>query len=206
MNWSFIKGLIIGFSIAAPVGPIGVLCIQKTISKGQLAGLRTGLGAATADGIYGSIAAYGLSAISSFLVNQQLTLRSLGGLYLGFLGIKTVLSQPLIIEKQESVTQNLNDFLSTLILTLTNPITIVSFTAIYSGLMNQAIEFTFLSATLLVVGVFCGSALWWLFLSFIASRMQQRINATALLWINRISGIFIIGFSIGIFWSTFLPM
>src|SRR3989344_5776045 len=128
------KGLIIGFSIAAPVGPIGVLCIQRTIAYGKISGLFTGLGAATADGLYGAVAAFGLTIISNFLVGQQFWFRLIGGAFLLYLGIKTFMSKP----EEKTATENhkglLSDYFSTIFLTLTNPTTILSFVAVFAGL------------------------------------------------------------------------
>src|SRR5512140_2506793 len=90
----FLRGLLIGFSIAAPVGPIGVLCIRRTLANGRVSGLVTGLGAATADGLYGCVAGFGLTFISSLLIDQQMWLRLFGGLFLCYLGLKTLLSKP----------------------------------------------------------------------------------------------------------------
>ncbi len=90
----FFRGLVIGFSIAAPVGPIGVLCIRRTLANGKISGLVSGLGAATADALYGCVAGFGLTFISSLLIDQQMWLRLFGGLFLCYLGVKTLLSQP----------------------------------------------------------------------------------------------------------------
>ena len=135
MDISFLpKGLIIGFSIAAPVGPIGVLCIRRTLAEGWPSGLVSGLGAASADAIYGSIAGFGLAFISNFLVSQQFWLRLVGGIFLCYLGTRTLLSRP---AEQAPVGKNgglLAAYGSTLFLTLTNPMTIISFVAIFAGL------------------------------------------------------------------------
>ena len=129
-----LKGLVIGFSIAAPVGPIGILCIQRTMAKGRIAGLATGMGAATADAIYGCIAGFGLSFISQFLIDQQVWLKLGGGIFLGYLGLKTILARP----RENSIASGskglASDYLTTFLLTLTNPMTILSFTAIFAGL------------------------------------------------------------------------
>jgi len=190
-----LRGLIIGFSIAAPVGPIGVLCIRRTIANGLLSGLVSGLGAATADAIYGSIAAFGLTWVSSFLINQQIWLRVVGGLFLCYLGIRTFFALP--VEDLEEATQGkglLGDYRSTFILTLTNPLTILSFAAIFAGLGLADADPGRFAAVAMVVGVFLGSAAWWLLLSGGTNLFRRRFNTTALRWVNRGSGVIITAF------------
>src|SRR6185312_8691316 len=130
----FVRGAILGFSIAAPVGPIGVLCIRRTLAGGRLVGLLSGLGAATADACYGAIAAFGLTAVSSRLVGHQDALRIVGGLFLLYLGIRTFFAAPAQTAKSGQRRQLLSNYLSTLGLTLTNPTTILSFVALFAGL------------------------------------------------------------------------
>ncbi len=131
----FLKGLLIGFSIAAPVGPIGVLCIRRTLASGRTIGLLSGLGAATADALYGSLAAFGLTAISGFLVRQQGLLRLLGGAFLCYLGLRAILTRPANAASLNSPASHVNAYSSTFFLTLTNPLTILSFAAIFAGLV-----------------------------------------------------------------------
>jgi threonine/homoserine/homoserine lactone efflux protein len=192
----FVRGLIIGFSIAAPVGPIGVLCIQRTLNKGQLYGLLSGLGAATADGTYGFIAAFGLTLISSFLVSQQFWIHLIGGIFLLYLGIKTLLSKP--AEKAATVKGEnlLAAYSSTLFLTLTNPLTILSFVAIFAGVGVGGANRSYVSAAILVLGVFLGSALWWVILSNAINILRTKLNTQALRWTNRISGAIILTFGV----------
>jgi threonine/homoserine/homoserine lactone efflux protein len=187
----FLKGIIIGFSIAAPVGPIGVLCIRRTLADGRLAGLISGLGAATADLFYGCVAAFGLTFISQFLIDQGLWLRLLGGLFLLYLGIKTFLAKGAGKEIEQKKGGLLNAYFTTFFLTLTNPLTILSFAAIFAGLGIVNTGGNYLSALILVAGVFSGSAIWWFFLSAGASFFQKKIDAQGLVWINRISGVII---------------
>jgi len=161
----FVRGLIIGFSIAAPVGPIGVLCMRRTLAEGWTSGLVSGLGAATADAIYGCIAGFGLTFISNFLISQQAWVRFVGGVFLCCLGLRTLLREP--AEQAASVAGRglIGAYASTFLLTLTNPLTILSFAAIFAGLGVASSEGNYLSAAILVLGVFTGSALWWLLLS-----------------------------------------
>ena len=129
-----LKGLIIGFSIAAPVGPIGVLCIRRTLAKGHASGLVSGLGAATADSVYGCVAGFGLTLVSSLLLEGQDWVRSMGGVFLLYLGIRTYLSKPSDGVPPARGLDLAGDYLSTFLLTLTNPLTILSFAAIFAGL------------------------------------------------------------------------
>src|SRR5438270_13832895 len=105
----FIRGLLIGLSIAATVGPMSVLCIQRTLNKGQLYGFVSGLGIATADGVYGSIAAFGLTIITNFLIHEQIWIRLVGGLFLMYLGVTSILSKPL--ERSSAVNTITNNYL-----------------------------------------------------------------------------------------------
>ena len=190
------RGLLIGFSIAAPVGPIGVLCIRRTLADGRLFGLVSGLGAATADMLYGCVAGFGLTFISSFLVGQQLWLRLFGGLFLLYLGIKTLLSKPSEQAAKADGSGLLGAYLSTFFLTATNPLTILSFVAIFAGLGLANTNGSYASALVLVLGVFLGSAAWWLLLTGGVGLFRAKFNTQGLLWVNRISGVIITVFGV----------
>jgi len=203
------KGLLIGFSIAAPVGPIGVLCIKRTLAEGRLAGVLSGLGAASADALYGLIAGFGLTMLSDFLVNQQTWLRLTGGAYLLWLGVKTLAAKEEENKGEHGTPppaanstgpQNTSKraglpgaYFSTLLLTLTNPVTILSFVAVFAGL-GLAGSGSPRTAGLLVLGVFCGSAAWWLLLSSGVSLLRGRFDDRAMAWVNRVSGLVLLGF------------
>lgn len=199
-----IKGVIIGFLIAAPVGPIGVLCIKRSFSKGALSGLLTGLGAATADACYGAIAAFGLTLISDFLIGQKVILQILGIIFLLYLGVKTFLENPASEAKGNVNGKGLiSDYLTTVGLTLTNPTTIASFIAVFAGIgITAAANYT--DATLLVLGVFLGSAAWWLILSNGVGLLRKKANNNLLKWVNRISGTVIAGFAVVLFINLIL--
>jgi threonine/homoserine/homoserine lactone efflux protein len=191
-----LSGLVIGFSIAAPVGPIGVLCIRRTWAEGRASGLVSGLGAATADAVYGAVAGFGLTFISNFLVSQQAALRLIGGLFLCYLGFKTILANPAQQSAAVKGTGLVGAYGSTFFLTLTNPMTIIFFAAIFAGLGLADASTSYESASILVSGVFIGSASWWLILSSGASLFQSKIHPYRLVWVNRISGAVIIGFGL----------
>jgi len=162
----FLKGVTIGFSIAAPVGPIGLLCIRRSLSDGTLAGLLTGLGAATADAAYGCVAGFGLTAFSSFLVNQRFWMSLFGGLFLCYLAWRIINSKPPTQSFEPRRAGLLAAFGSTFLLTLSNPLTILSFAAVFAGFgLGGRAQTDYATAWGLVGGVFTGSALWWLLLS-----------------------------------------
>lgn len=190
----FLQGLIIGFSIAAPVGPIGVLCIRRTLVGGRAIGFLSGLGAATADACYGSIAGFGLTFIASFLLDQQFWFSLIGGAFLCYLGAKTFFSPPAQMAASAKGGGLLGAYSSTFFLTLTNPATILSFAAIFAGLGLANISQNYTTASALVLGVFLGSALWWLLLSGGVSLLRYRLTPDHLSWINRGSGVIITGF------------
>ncbi|MGG3280085.1 LysE/ArgO family amino acid transporter [Paenibacillus solani] len=168
------KGIILGFSIAAPVGPIGVLCIKKTLSQGRSYGFIAGLGAATADAIYGCIAAFGLTIISQFLLRQSNWINLLGAVFLLYLAYVTF-RVPVrnSIEKNHARNNYYKTFGTTLFLTLTNPLTIVSFIGIFAGMNIGPVPG---SSVYSVLGVFIGSATWWLLLSFFVGLFRRMIS------------------------------
>lgn len=191
-----VRGLVIGLSIAAPVGPIGVLCIRRTLAEGRRIGLISGLGAATADAIYGGVAGFGLTFVSNFLAGQQDWLRTLGGLFLCYLGIRIFLAEP---SGQTALGRRnglFGAYASTFLLTLTNPMTILSFAAIFAGLGLVSAGGDYGSAGVLVLGVFLGSALWWVMLSGGVSLLRSRLRSGTLRWVNRVSGTIILGFGL----------
>ena len=194
--FTFLRGLLIGISIAAPVGPIGVLCIRRTLAEGRLSGLVSGFGAATADSIYGIIAGFGLTFISGFLVAQKYWFSLIGGLFLCYLGIRTFLSKPAEVNDQAHSKGLVGNYLSVFILTLTNPMTILSFAAIFAGLGLTQGDRDYISALLMVSGVFTGSALWWLFLSQGVGFFKKRVTHHWMGWINRLSGGVIFSFGV----------
>jgi threonine/homoserine/homoserine lactone efflux protein len=183
-----LKGITIGFAIAAPVGPIGVLCIRRTLAEGRASGFVSGLGAASADAIYGLIAALGLTFVSAFLMEGKAWLRLNGGVFFIALGVRIFLKRP--AERTPSIRGSglIGAYASTFFLTLTNPTTILSFTAIFAGLGAGSEIRDHLSAAFLVLGVFLGSALWWLLLSGGVGLFRAKVTPRGLRWINRLSG------------------
>ena len=189
-----LRGLIIGFSIAAPVGPIGVLCIRRTLADGRAVGFAAGLGAATADALYGAVAGFGLTVVSTALVGRQGWLRLIGGAFLCWLGARTFLARPAAEAAAVRGAGLLGAYASTLALTLTNPMTILSFAAVFAGLGVGGAGGDYRVAAVLVLGVFAGSALWWLALSGAVGLLRDRVTPRGLRWVNRASGTIIAGF------------
>ena len=189
MNTGFyLRGLLLGFTIAATVGPMCILCIQRTFNKGYLYGLVSGMGIATSDAIYGSIAAFGLTVITSFLVSEQNWVRLIGGLFLIYLGIRTMLTRPAEKAAEARANNYAGAYASTLLLTLTNPLTILSFAVIFAGLGIGATGGNYLAAALVVGGVFSGSAAWWCILTGGISLLRKRFTTTWLCWLHCVSG------------------
>lgn len=200
-----LRGLVLGFSIAATVGPIGVLVIRRSLAEGRLVGFVSGLGAATADFFYGAIAAFGLTAVAGLMISQQAWLRLVGGAFLVYLGVRTFLAQPAGQAAEASGRGLLGAYGSTLFLTLTNPATILSFAVIFAGLGLAGFEGGAWASLALVVGVFLGSAGWWLLLSGGVSLLKGQVTLRGLVWVNRIAGGIIVAFGIAALASLLLP-
>lgn len=188
-----LRGLAIGVAIAAPVGPIGVLCIRRTLVDGRLAGFLSGLGAATADGVYAAIAGFGITVVSSALVAQQQWFRVLGGAFLCYLGARTIGTQP---AARAATPRPAGAYLSTFALTLANPATVLSFVAVFAGLGLADVAGRHDRAAVLVAGVFLGSTVWWLALALGVGRLGQRLGPRAFLWINRVAGTVLVVFGL----------
>jgi threonine/homoserine/homoserine lactone efflux protein len=198
----FLRGLIIGFSIAAPVGPIGILCIRRTLAEGRTSGFLSGLGAATADALYGCVAGFGLTIISGFLVDQRLWIQLIGGFFLLALGIKTLRTAPSGQAAAASGKGLAASYVSTFFLTITNPMTILSFAGIFAALGIADTGGDLSAAALLVSGVFFGSAAWWLILSGGVGLMRERLTTRMLRWTNRFSGIILVAFGVLAVWQA----
>jgi threonine/homoserine/homoserine lactone efflux protein len=183
----FLKGLIIGFAMAVPIGPIGIMCIRKTLAEGHSRGMIIGLGAATADSLFGGIAAFGLTFISDVIATQHLWLSLIGGGLLLFLGIRTYRAKrkdPIIPFDNKGL---LGSYISAFLLALTNPLTIFAFVAVFAA-FGLGHRLFFISACILVLGVFTGSCMWFLTLGYVATLFRKKLDSQGLRWVNRISG------------------
>lgn len=193
----FLKGVLLGFSIAAPVGPIGILCIRRTLQYGRFSGLFSGLGAAFADTFYGMIAAFSLTLVSDFLTAQHFWIHLLGGCFLIFLGIRTFFASTAEVTNGKVAHRSiLSDFISTFFLTLSNPLTILSFIAVFAGLGLVDVSEKFADAAVLVTGIFIGATLWWLILSEGVTFFRKKVGQKTMTWINRIAGLIIVTFGL----------
>ena len=192
----FLKGLIIGASVSAPVGPIGLLCVNRSLTEGRVRGFVSGLGAATADMLFCIIAGFGFSFVSRFLDEQAIWIRFIGACCLIFLGLKIILSRP--EEKSCAVTGGdlVHIYVSTMLLTLINPVTILFFVALFTSLGLTLTRDAHVSLTLLTMGVFVGAILWWFLLTGFVSLFHRKLSQSTVRWVNRTSGaiIMIVGF------------
>jgi threonine/homoserine/homoserine lactone efflux protein len=199
-DFIIINGFIFGLVLAAPVGPVGVLCVQRTLSEGRMHGLLSGLGAAVGDAIYGAIAAFGVSAVQLWISDHQASLRTIGGILLLLLAAKTLILRS-NRKSQKNVgklhTENLlQDFVSTFLLAITNPITILTFAGLFVTLGSTDVGDSINNAALLVFGVFIGSALWWFALAFTANLARPYIDGGYQKWVSRISAAILISFGV----------
>ena len=193
----FLKALVIGLSIAAPVGPIGLLCIQRTLAHGRAIGFLSGLGAALADACYGAIGAFGVSALISSMVAARVPLALGGAAFLAWMGVQ-LLRAPAATQARtaQDAATPLKAMLSVFMLTLANPMTILSFVAVFASIGTGHASGSSSAAVTMVMGVFLGSAVWWLGLSTVVSMVRHKLGARVLQSINRLSGALLLGFAV----------
>ncbi len=193
-----IRGLLAGLIIAVPVGPVNVLCISRTIKKGWRSGLLSGLGAASADAMYGCVAGFSITFVIQFLLREEFWIRLIGGILLVLIGVCYYFKPPQSLSSEESAegpSTGHSDYISTLLLTLTNPTTVLSFLAVLAALGMGRHTDTWVTL-FLVLGIFCGSMLWWIVLTGVVCRLRDKFNDHAMLWLNRIAGLAIGGFGV----------
>jgi len=199
MSFSFLTtGFLIGLLVAAPVGPIGILCIRRTFAYGFSSGTVSGFGAALADALYGAIAAFGLTFISGFLLDHQTFLKFVGGFLLLYFGVKTFIAKPVKTVDGETHVNLYRDAISTFILTATSPMTIIIFLGIFASFGLTYPKGSFIMPAITVAGVFAGSCFWWLALCSVVGFFKAKFNDTLLIWVNRTSGtvIFVCGIAL----------
>lgn len=195
----FVKGLFLGLAIAAPLGPIGALCISRTLERGFAAGVAGGLGTALADGVYAALAAFGFAAFSDALAAVDRPLRLVGGAFLLWLGWRSMTPAPPRTAAAVSVRDLVGTTVATFLLTIANPMTILSFAAIFAGLGLASGTGT-AGAVLVVSGVLAGSMLWWSMLSGGVALARHRLSDAFALWVSRLSGVVLIAFGL---WALF---
>jgi len=200
-TYLIIQGVLIGFVVAVPVGPLGLLCINRALAAGALCGLFSGLGVATADALAASIAALGISFVSGFLTEHQIVLRLAGGVFLCYLGAQIYRTKPKPAAAPSDVNGLVNAYATTFILTFSNPVTILSFIAIYAGWHVPSLQGRYFAAALLALGVLIGSALWWVGLFIGMTAFREKFSLDALGWVHRVSGVLIVGFGIAVLLS-----
>lgn len=194
-----VQGIVLGFAIAAPVGPIGLLCIRRTIQHGPLMGFFTGFGAAIADTIYGAIAAFGVSTALSFLRGHEIAFQLVGGIFLLVVAVRTFRQEPAAEEREVDSAPDsktwIGGFMTGLSLTLTNPATIMAFIAIFAG-FGLGGTLNRIEASTLVLGVFIGASLWWMTLSMSVAAVRHRISDRGLVMLNHCTGVALAGFGL----------
>jgi len=201
-----IKGVIVGLVVSLPLGPMGVLCVQRTLNKGKSSGFSSGMGIATADTIFALIAGLGISFIIHFLSEQQLIIKMIGGLVIAFIGLKIFIANPVKqLKKHRREGKNLfEDFISILFMALSNPFTVFLYIAIFAGLNLKDVSAGYSSALLVVAGIFVGASISWFAISNVVNYFRARIRLRRLMWINRIAGITIILFGVFAICSLFV--
>jgi threonine/homoserine/homoserine lactone efflux protein len=188
--------MLIGFVVAVPVGPLGLLCINRALALGALCGLASGLGVATADALAAGIAALGITLISGFLVEHQMALRLLGGIFLCYLGYKIYCTRPSSQPPPRNVSGLFSAYATTFVLTFSNPVTILSFVALYAGWGVESLRGHYFGAALLSLGVFLGSSLWWLLMFTGVSLFHDIFSARVMAVVHKLSGTIIAGFGV----------
>jgi threonine/homoserine/homoserine lactone efflux protein len=192
----FIKGILIGFAIAAPVGPVGILCIRRTLSHQKMLASLTGLGSAFADAFYATVTAFSLAGIAAFIIRYDFCLKFFGGVIVAFIGFSIIMNpSPKKSQTIEGGNSPFHAFSSAFVLTISNPITLIVFAAAFTAVGISPIYQSFSQASSLVAGVFVGASCWWLTLITISSLMQHKLSDPQLLWINRFSGVILLGFA-----------
>ena len=189
------RGVATGLIIAAPVGPVNVLCMQRTLEKGWRSGVVSGLGAAAADTIYGSIAAFSVTLVIDFLLREQFWIRLVGGSLLILIGVWYYLRKPPTLHGKKRDEATNSDFVSTFLLTATNPTTVLSFIAVLATLGMKEQRAVWMTV-LLIGGIFVGSMMWWIILTITVGALRRKIDDRTMVWMNRVAGFAIGGFGV----------
>jgi threonine/homoserine/homoserine lactone efflux protein len=183
-----LQGILMGLVVAVPVGPLGLLCISRALALGPTYGLFSGLGVATADALAAAIAALGITLISGFLSEYQIILRLIGGAFLCYLGYAIYMTEPVTQAPIKDINGLLSAYATTFFLTFSNPVTVLSFIAIYAGWHMPSMDGEYIAAATLTIGVFVGSALWWIALFIGLEAFHEKFNLRFLFWVHRVSG------------------
>ncbi len=206
VDFLYVRGLAIGFAIAAPIGPVGILCIRRALADGRFAAVVAGLGAACADTIFGAVVGLGLGAVSHFLTGHQTALKLVGGTFMAALGLRTWMAAAFAIDAHKGAGPGLwRDFVSTFVITITNPGTILGVMGVFAAMGAAAHPADLAQSWLLVVGIFSGSVLWWLVLSTLASAARARLTPERMRFFNHVSGALLMIFGAAALGSLLLP-
>jgi len=191
----FFKGFLVGIIISAPIGPVGALCIQRTMTKGRASGILSGFGAAAGDSIFAVIAIFGLSYISGLLNEQEAWFRIIGGIILLYFGLRVYLSKPRDCSDQEMDANHFGTFGSAFLLTISNPLVILSIIAVFAvlGIVNPAVNYP--STALLILGVFLGAVSLWIVTCHILANYRNKMGQRGVMLVNRVTGLFILACS-----------
>ena len=190
-----IRGVVAGLIIAAPVGPVNLLCIRRTLEKGWKSGIVSGLCAAVADTLYGAIAGFGITLVIQLLIREEFWIRMIGGIFLAGIGVVYYCKPPRSLHAGEDDSSANSDFASALLLNVTNPTTVLSFMAVLATL-GVGRQRPLWQTVFLVAGIFCGSMTWWTILVSTANRLRDRITDRTMRWMNHVAGIAIGGFGL----------
>lgn len=200
-----IKGLIVGFLASIPMGPVGILCIQRTINKGRFPGIISGMGSATVDAFFALVAAFGLTFIINFIEEQQFYIQLIGGAVMILLGVKIFNTNPVKQIRRHRKRKNklIEDYVSVLFLTLSNPLAIFLFVAAFASIGMVSSKDSSLKSWLIILGVFLGAMLWWATLTFFVDLFRKKFRLKQLWWINKIAGVLVVTFGIAAMLSVF---
>ena len=201
-----IKGIITGLLVSVPLGPIGILVIQRTLNKGRMSGFISGLGATAADTIFALIAGFGLTIIINFIRDRQVFFQIAGGLFILYIGLRIFYTNPVRALKLQRMNKTMlsQDFVSVFLLTISNPMAIFIFLAIMAAINIGIRQLNYFELSVLLAGVFAGSALWWFIISSITNRFRRRIRLRSIWWMNKITGTAVFIFGIAVLVSVWL--
>jgi len=202
--WLIVKGFVLGLVVSVPLGPVGALCIQRTINKGYKSGLLAGLGAATADLIYALIAGFGVSVVIDWLIKVRKWIQACGSLIFLFMAYKVFYTNPAIQARRSRLRKDrpLEDFITTFLLTFSNPTPVFVFMAAFAGFIVHE-KVNYIDIVLSIVGVFAGCLGWWIVLVSVVNMFRSRIRLRHLLWVNKITGIVVLIFALVLLMEAF---
>jgi len=195
MDFSFfVKGFVVGLLVAVPVGPVGVVCVHRLLTRGKLHGLVSGFGAATADAVWAAVVVFGLTLVSNFLTKHEMWFHVVGGIFLCVLGVRTFFSKERTGSEHNVGLNHIGNYGSAFLITIMNPVVVLAFAAVFAGL--EIVSKNHVQMGLLIGGVFAGSAAWWVVLSAAAGIFNKQFNASSLNWLHKVAGVIIIGFGL----------